>query len=90
VEYVVADQKIVGYLLTNPGKCGFFLLFGYSVENLPRLHNDILTLARNFPHDLRRTTPHGEEYEIIGQVEAPNGRMIRDAGIMSFVTAYPA
>jgi hypothetical protein len=65
----------------------------------PRLRDDLLNIAKSFPATFRRSTPHGEEYEIIGEIEAPNGRVIQlrtgwmirehEPGIMSFVTAYP-
>jgi hypothetical protein len=99
VEYVIPEQKLAGYLLTNPRKCGFFLSFGYSVENWPRLRDDLLDIANKFPSTLRRNTPHGDEYEVVGEVEAPNGRKVKirtgwmirpnDPATMYFVTAYP-
>jgi hypothetical protein len=99
MEHAVPEAKIVSYLLTSPRKSGFFRPLGYSFENWTQLRDDLLNIAENFPPTFRRTTPHGEEYEIIGEVEAPNGKviqlrtgwMIRDdePGIMSFFTAYP-
>jgi hypothetical protein len=100
MEYAIPEPKVVNYLLTNPKKSGFFLSFGYSVESWTRLRDDLLAVANNFPHNFRRNTPHGDEYEIVGEVQAPNGGMIKirtgwmlredGSGMMSFVTAYPA
>lgn len=100
MEYRLPEVKIAGYLLVNPRKCGFFLSFGYAVAGWPRLRDDLLRIAENFPHMLRRHTAHGAEYEIIGQIQAPNGRTISirtgwiiradEPDVMSFVTAYPA
>jgi hypothetical protein len=100
MEFVVPEAKLVGYLLTNPKKSGFFLSFRYSPENWTRLRDDLLDIANHFPPILRRNTPHGDEYEVVGDVEAPNGRTIKirtgwmirpnEPATMYFVTAYPA
>jgi hypothetical protein len=100
MDYFVAESKIVIYLLSSPRKSGFFLRFGYSAENWTQLRDDLLYIANNFSNSLRRHTPHGDEYEIVGEVQAPNSRTIRlrtgwmiranEPGIMSFITAYPA
>jgi hypothetical protein len=100
MDYVVPEAKVVNYLLTSPKKSGFFLPLGYSIENWTKLRDHLLIVANNYPHVFRRTTPHGDEYEIVGEVHAPKGRTIRirtgwmlrenAEEIMFFVTAYPA
>jgi hypothetical protein len=100
MKYVVPQAKIVSYLLANPKKSAFLLPLGYSVENWTILRDDMLRIAENFPHHLRANTPHGDAYDIIGDVVVPNGRTVKirtgwmikkgQKGIMSFVTAYPA
>jgi hypothetical protein len=100
MDFIIPEPKIVDYLLMNPRKRGFFLKLGYTFENWTQLRDDLLIIANKSPHVLRRTTPYGDEYEIVGEVQAPNGRTINlrtgwmlsenDPGIMYFVTAYPA
>lgn len=99
MDYAVSEAKIVNYLLTHFTKSGFFLSFGYSLTNWTQLRDDLLAIAAGFPSTLRRSTPFGDEYEIIGEIRAPNGRFIKlrtgwmiregQADTMTFVTAYP-
>jgi len=100
MEVVVDPRKILNYLLVDNEKSQFFRAFGYSEQDWQRLQTDLISVAKANPMKLRETTIYGEEYEIIGPVIAPNGRVIIiqsgwivDAGrpdILRFVTAYPA
>jgi hypothetical protein len=100
MEFVVPESKVVNYLLANPSKRGFLLSFGYSVQDWPRLRDDILRLGRNFPLIYKRDTEYGKKYEITGEIHAPDGRVIKlttgwmvdheNPDICRFITAYPA
>ncbi len=92
MDYVVGEAKIRRYLLTNPKKCGFFIPVGYTVEDWARLRDDLRDIVTQFPVIARRTTVYGVEYEVVGEVLAPNGRFVRqnEPDRMYFVTAYPA
>jgi hypothetical protein len=100
MEFVVPEAKITSYLLRDFGKSRFFRLQGYSQQNWTVLQRDLILIAQNFPRRLRLQTKFGHEYEITGDIVAPNGRTIRlktgwmmDTGetlTMRFVTAYPA
>jgi hypothetical protein len=99
---VVPNEKIVDYLLSSAkskGKSGFFFMFGYTLEDWPRLRDDIYRIGSDFPKTLKRETAFGEKYEIVGEVVAPNGRTIKiktgwlaaddDPDTLRFITAYP-
>jgi hypothetical protein len=99
---VVPGEKIVDYLLSpakSKGKSGFFFMFGYTLEDWPRLRDDIYRIGSDFPKTLKRETAFGNKYEIVGEVVAPNGRKIKvktgwlaaheDPDILRFITAYP-
>jgi hypothetical protein len=101
MRFSVSASKITDYLLRNPEKSRFFLLFGYAVEDWERLQRDILALAARHEVEmrLRKQTVYGREYEIVGYMVTPSRRTVRlktswylDAGetdIIRFITAYP-
>jgi hypothetical protein len=97
---LIPDQKILDYLLKNVGKSRFFNACGYTSENWVQLRDDLLDLATNSPRTMRRKSAFGAEYEIIGEITAPNGSRVRlrtgwivlngDPDNLRFVTAYRA
>ncbi len=99
MDFVVAGPKIANYLLANPAKSGFFLRFGYSVEEWTRLRDDILRMGREYPLIVERDTEFGRKYAVRGDIEAPDGRIIKlttiwmiepnDPENLKFLTAYP-
>jgi hypothetical protein len=102
MKFAVARSKIVDYLLKDPAKSRFFLMFGYSAQNWQQLQRDIFALGADNEASmrLRQETIYGKEYEIIGEISTPVGRRVLlasawylDAGeveTIRFVTAYPA
>lgn len=100
MEYALPEPKVVNYLLTNPKNPDFFspLVTQLKVGRGYAMISWLLQII--FRIIFGRNTPHGDEYEIVGEVQAPNGRMITirtgwmlredGSGMMSFVTAYPA
>jgi len=100
VIFVVPEPKIISYLLVDPGKGAFFRRFGYDHSNWSRLQADLLWIAHHHPVTLIREVSFGRKYRIIGNITAPNGRVIRlitgwmsptdEPELMRFITAYPA
>ena len=100
MDYVVGEAKIRRYLLTSPTKRAFFDVLGYTVDDWGQLRDDLRDIATRLPATERRTTLYGIEYEIVGEVVTPNGRLARirtgwmirlnEPNTMYFVTAYPA
>jgi len=100
MNFVVPESKVVSYLLSDQGKGGFFRRFGYNVGNWTRLRDDLLMIAQNNPMTFVRNVDFGRKYQIIGEIAAPDGRVIKvrtgwlmpheDLGTLRFVTAYPA
>jgi hypothetical protein len=102
MNFVVPGRKIFDYLLKDPGKSAFFSSIGYASADWERLRDDIRSMAERFSPAMRtrQVTIYGTEYEILGELAAPDGRTlpltsawIVDAGetdIIRFVTAYPA
>jgi len=96
----VQKAKLLDYLLKEPGKSKFFRGFGYSEQNWEQLQRDLINIGLAAPKNFRQTTIFGNEYELIGEVIAPNGRKIilktgwlcapDDPQTLRFVTAYPA
>jgi hypothetical protein len=99
MDFVVAGPKIANYLLANPTKSGFFLRFGYSVQNWTQLRDDILKMVPDYPLIFERDTGYGRKYAVRGDIEAPDGRIIKlttiwmiepnDPERLKFLTAYP-
>ena len=99
----VPERKMTHYLL-NPAhpaggsKAAFFLRFGFSVAEWPRLAEALLRHARE--HDVVETeqTPHGTRFAVDGPLAAPDGTRlnVRSAWFIDtagsqprFVTAHP-
>jgi hypothetical protein len=100
MEPYVPAEKILFYLLNEPGKAKFFTRFGYSLETWEKLSDDLLQLPAQYPAVFRADIPQGRLFEIIGEVSTPNGSVIKlitgwiilhaDPQTLRFVTAYPA
>jgi hypothetical protein len=63
--------------LFNPSKSGFFLRFGYSIQEWSRLRDDILTLARSYPLMFERETEYGKKYAVRGEIKTPDGGVVQ-------------
>lgn len=100
---VVPERKATQYLL-NPAhpaggsKAWFFLHFGFTVAEWPKLADALLRLARENEVVETEQTPHGRRYVVDGRLIAPDGTdlNIRTAryidaagGAPRFVTAHP-
>ena len=100
---VVARAKVADYLLNaahpdNRGKAAFFEGLGFRRSESETLVKALKKLARRAEITERATSPHGEKYVIVGQVESPTGKAanvqtiwILDKGwdVARLVTAYP-
>ena len=100
---VVERDKIADYLLNaahpdNGGKAAFFEELGFRRSESKTLAKALQKLARQAEITKSATSPHGEKYVIVGQVESPTGKAanvrtiwIVDKGrdMARLVTAYP-
>jgi len=74
----VPERKITRYLL-NPAhpaggsKVSFFLRFGFTVADWPRLAEALLRHARENDVVEAEQTPHGTRYAVDGPLIAPDG-----------------
>jgi hypothetical protein len=100
---IVHQQKISGYLLSTihahgKGKAAFFTRYGFSGTSWEILAEALLDHASE--HEVRtlRTTLHGTNYVIEGELQTPDGRnpqvrsvwcVRHDDVIPYLVTAYP-
>jgi hypothetical protein len=100
---VVAERKIVGYLLllTHPSgrsKAVFFRRFGFSVDEWYVLADALRNHAG--AHDVVEIeeTPYGMSYTVVGPISTPDGRspivrvvwlIPRGTDTPNLVTAYP-
>lgn len=101
---VAEREKIADYLLAashpdNGGKAEFFGRLGFRRDEWKTLADALLKLARETEVWSSATSPHGQKFVIIGQIETPSGRpanvqtiWIMDTGTAAarLVTAYPA
>jgi len=76
---VVEERKITHYLLdpTNPrnqGKPGFFLRFGFTVEEWHIMASALRDHAMTYDVALTEDAEHGVRYTIIGALMTPDGR----------------
>ena len=99
----VSLRKLTDYLLseTHPvgsSKAAFFRNLGFNDDNVRRLENGLLAIARNEDVVSVASSPHGEKYVVDGLIDAPRGGAIavRTVWIIEsnqtpprFVTAYP-
>jgi len=75
-------------------------MFGYSLANWQKLRDDLLQMPAQYKATFRADIPQGKLLEIIGDITAPNGRVIKlrtgwlvanvAPQTLRFVTAYPA
>ncbi len=100
---VVERDKVADYLLNaahpdNGGKAAFFEGLGFRRSESETLVKALKKLARRAEITESATSPHGEKYVIVGQVESPTGKAanvqtiwIVDKGwdVARLVTAYP-
>ena len=97
-------EKITDYLLSEShavgkSKARYFRSYGFNDEAASNLAQGLLEIAQNAPVDSSERSPYGTKYIVDGELETPNGDMIRvrtiwiienDTEIPRFVTAYPA
>src|SRR5258706_7618908 len=100
---MVPERKITPYLL-NPAhpaggsKAVFFLRFGFSIAEWPRLADALLRHARENEVVATEQTRHGIRHIVDGALIAPDGRTLNvrcawyihpDSDVPRFVTAHP-
>jgi hypothetical protein len=99
----IQPAKLIGYLLSETHSVGkskakFFRELGFNEENIARLEEELLKVARS--HEVAEiiTNEHGNKYVIIGAIDTPNGKIVNvltvwiiDLGQENprFVTARP-
>ena len=76
---VVERDKVAGYLLNaahpdNGGKAAFFEGLGFRRSEPEILTKALRKLACQTEITESATSPHGEKYVIVGQVESPTGK----------------
>jgi len=101
VNFTPPPFEKIRYLLDDPGKGKFFKAVGFAIQDWSTFATAILNMAVQNQHALvfRRTTIHGREYDITGDLKTPIGRNVSvksgwwmDPGqtdTLRFVTAYP-
>ena len=96
--------KVTDYLLSEThavgkSKARYFRSYGFNHETASDLAQGLLGIAQNAPVDSSERSPYGTKYILDGELDTPNGDMIRvrtiwiienDTEIPRFVTAYPA
>jgi hypothetical protein len=101
---VIDPAKVRDYLLSTSHpvgrfKANVFLSMGYTPENWPQLHADLLTLARTEEARPGQSSPYGQKFEVSGILRGPNGRQARfntvwmvaiTENVPRFITAFPA
>jgi hypothetical protein len=99
----VALEKITDYLLSETHAVGkpkarYFRSYGFNDKNANDLAQGLLAIAQNSTVADSERSRFGTKYLIDGELESPNGVMIRvrtiwiienDTEIPRFVTAYP-
>jgi hypothetical protein len=75
----VEDHKITDYLLNPNHKDGapkekFFTMHGFSLQNIEVLRTALLNHAMNRDIAKQMTSPHGDKYVLICEVETPDER----------------
>ena len=90
----IDESKITDYLL-NPaksrGKAGFFLRFGYSIENWRAMARALADHGRNGTVAAIVESEHGTRYSVDGPLETPSGRrpVVRTVWIVEQGAEYP-
>ncbi len=100
---IVPERKITHYLL-NPAhpvggsKAAFFLRFGFTSAQWPRMAEALQRLARENEVVTTEQTPHGTRYVVDGRLPTPAGAGLNvrtawfidsNREIPRFVTAHP-
>jgi hypothetical protein len=72
-------EKIANYLLNtehpqNKGKAFFYLKIGFDQDTPETLKDAILKIAKTGIVQNTETNPEGVKYEVLGDLEAPNGK----------------
>jgi len=76
---IIASDQLRDYLL-NPqhrrggSKAKLLLSFGYRRESYARLAEDLRRYHLSRDYDLLEETEYGRRYEIVGPIDAPDGR----------------
>ena len=100
---VIEPSKVRDYLLSPSHPIGrfkavVFTALGYSQEDWPRLHEDLLLHGRSGQARLAEATEYGRKYLVSGNLTGPNGRtggfvsvwlVESEASAPRFLTAYP-
>ncbi|CAN5427695.1 hypothetical protein BH20VER3_BH20VER3_03160 [soil metagenome] len=99
----VPERKVTRYLL-NPAhpaggsKAAFFLRFGFTAGEWPRLAEALLRHARDHEVVMTEQTRHGIRYVVDGPMTAPDGTSLNvrsawfiepGSNVPRFVTAHP-
>ena len=99
----VRPEKLTHYLLseshtTGKSKARYLRAIGFNETNIDLLQQGLILIAQSFDVINTVTTAHGEKFVVEGELQAPNGNLIRlrtiwiiDTGQTRprFVTAYP-
>ncbi len=99
----VSENKITGYLLSETHivgrtKAKFFRSFGFDETNVSQFEKGLVDIAQTESVVETTETIYGKKYVIDGELETPNGDMIRlrtvwiiETGddVPRLVTAYP-
>ena len=99
----IANNKITGYLLNDDHEDGgpksrFFKAFGFTADGWRRLQAALLEHPARHPVRKIATTVYGTKYEVVGDLQTPDGRNPRvvtvwqrngGVGDPVLVTAYP-
>lgn len=99
----VPQEKLTGYILSETHAVGklkaqFFRAVGFDEINVSVLEKSLLNIA--FTQEVKNVAEsvHGKKYIIDGEIQAPNGRVIKartvwilepDRKAPRFVTTYP-
>lgn len=98
---IIATAKLNQYLLVpkkRNDKSQWLATAGYTVENWPKLEQDLREQILSLDAILTEETVYGKMYEIAGKVRGPNGRTIAvrtiwmdetATGQIKFITLFP-
>lgn len=99
----IEPAKVRDYLLSSEHpvgrfKAAFFRALGYTQDDWPQLHADLLALAASGEAAVGQASDFGQKYEVRGSVEGPAGRSAEVVSVWiirtgesapRLVTAYP-
>lgn len=98
---IIAAAKLNQYLLVpkrRNDKSQWLARAGYTLENWPKLEQDLREQLLPLEAVLTETTAYGQLYEIVGELRGPNGRVIAvrtvwmdeaATGQVKFITLFP-